>query len=331
MKKTLIALAAVAATGAAMAQSSVTISGAFDLGFVRNGAAGTTALDTSNGLSQIVFSGTEDLGGGLKANFMLQQRFSVEGGNNDGTAAGRRTYQGASTVGLSGGFGAVRLGREIEAFNKWNNYADPWGTVRQASIAFNTGWAQTPAANNGGDIGRADGIHYDSPNFGGFRVQATYGLKDQSAAALAGGVAGTDAHLGLAGVYSGGPLTVGAAYQSNRIDEQSWAVFGGYNFGAVDLRLGYQSSELNAGGWNGVGLGAGAGDRYKAWQIGAIVPMGATTLMAGYIREDRGGVKTNKLGLGAAYALSKRTSIGANVGKVKATSANYDVYLRHTF
>jgi len=331
MKKTLIALAAVAATGAAMAQSSVTISGAFDLGFVRNGAAGTTALDTSNGLSQIVFSGTEDLGGGLKANFALQQRFSVEGGNNDGTAAGRRTYQGASTVGLSGGFGAVRLGREIEAFNKQNNYADPWGTVRQASIAFNTGWAQSPAANNGGDIGRTDGIHYDSPSFGGFRVQATYGLKDQSAAALAGGAAGTQAHVSLAGVYSGGPLTVGAAYQNNRLDETSWAIFGGYNFGVADVRIGYQNSDLNVGGWNAVGLGAGATGEYKATQISVIVPMGATTLMAGHIREDRGGVKVNKTGLGVGYALSKRTSVGANIGKTKNVSANYDVFLRHTF
>jgi len=335
MKKTLIALAAVAATGAAMAQSSVTISGAFDLGFVRNGAAGTTALDTSNGLSQIVFSGTEDLGGGLKANFALQQRFSLEGGNNDGTAAGRRTYQGASTVGLSGGFGNVRLGREVEAFNDWNNYADPWGTVRTASTAFSYGWAGNSLSQNGGDIGRTDGIHYESPSFGGFRLAATYGLKDQTAAALgtltAGGAtpATVDAHIALAGVYSGGPVTVGAAYQSNRTDETSWAVFGGYNFGAAEVRVGYQKSELNAGGFNAVSAAA-VGD-YKAYNLGLIVPMGATTLMAGYLRQDTAGVKTNKFGLGATYALSKRTSVGANMGKVKNVSANYDVFLRHTF
>jgi len=330
MKKTLIALAAVAATGATMAQSSVTISGAFDLGIVRNGAAGTTALDTSNGLSQIVFSGTEDLGGGLRANFVLQQRFSLEGGNNDGTNAGRRTYQGASTVGLSGGFGAIRLGREIETFNKWNNYADPWGTVRTASIAFNSGWAQSAAVLDGGDIGRTDGFHYDSPSFGGFRVSATVGLKDQSAAARGGAAAEANGHTSLAGVYSGGPLTVGAAWQSNRKDEDSFAVFGGYNFGAVDVRLGYQNSDMIAGGFNNTAVGGAVGD-YKAWQISAIVPMGATTFMAGYMREDRAGVKNNKFGLGATYALSKRTSIGANLGKSKNVSANYDVFLRHTF
>ena len=108
MKKTLIALAAVAATGAAFAQSSVTLDGVVELGVVNPAGANTpTRLDAANGASQIRFRGTEDLGGGLKANFVLAQRLSLESGGNDGTANGRPTFQGESTVGLSGGFGSI--------------------------------------------------------------------------------------------------------------------------------------------------------------------------------------------------------------------------------
>ena len=114
MKKTLIALAAVAST-AAFAQSSVTIDGMVSLGVVKTNDK-EAALDSLNGTNQIRFRGVEDLGGGLKANFVLAQRFSPESGGNDGTANGRPTFQGESTVGLSGGFGAVKVGRALHAY-----------------------------------------------------------------------------------------------------------------------------------------------------------------------------------------------------------------------
>ena len=77
MKKSLIALAVLAASGAAMAQSSVTLFGIVDtaVGYVDNAnAAGDSVygLTTSgNAISRLGFRGVEDLGGGLKAGFLL--------------------------------------------------------------------------------------------------------------------------------------------------------------------------------------------------------------------------------------------------------------------
>src|SRR6218665_1644124 len=113
MKKSLIALAVLAASGAAMAQSSVTLFGIVDtaFGYVDNAnAAGDSVygLSTSgNATSRLGFRGTEDLGNGLKAGFWLEGEIFGDDGNAAGFNFKRR-----STVSLAGGFGEVRLGRD---------------------------------------------------------------------------------------------------------------------------------------------------------------------------------------------------------------------------
>lgn len=333
MKKTLIALAAVAATGAAFAQSTVTLSGSLDVGIVRNGAAGTTVLNAAgNGLNQLVFSGSEDLGGGLKANFNLQQRFNPTNGNNDGTNAGRRTFQGASTVGLSGGFGNVRFGREIEAYNDVNNWADPWGTVRSASIAFANGNAALGP--DAADLGRTEGIHYNT-NFGPLAFGLTYGFKDQTnpqiggsnaAAAAAFTTNKTKAFWSANAVYAAGPLTVMGGLMKNRYNDDGYVVGVGYNLGVANLKAAYTNVDGNDAG------SVANADEYKGYQLSADIPMGATTFSVGYLNDKtNGGASSYKLGLGASYALSKRTSLIATLGKRKSVSANYDFSIRHTF
>ena len=114
MKKSLIALAVLAASGAAMAQSSVTLFGIVDtnvsyLDGVSN-AAGTNTdskygIGTSgNATSRLGFRGVEDLGGGLKAGFHLEGEIFGDDGNASGF-----NFQRRSTVSLAGGFGEVRL------------------------------------------------------------------------------------------------------------------------------------------------------------------------------------------------------------------------------
>jgi len=327
MKKTLIALAAVAATSAAFAQSTVTLSGSLDVGIVRNGAAGTTVLNAAgNGLNQLVFSGSEDLGGGLKANFVLQQRFNPTSGQNDGTNAGRRTFQGASTVGLSGGFGNIRLGREIEAFNDVNNWADPWGTVRAASIAFAAGNAAFGP--DAADLGRTEGIHYNSPSFGGVSLGLTYGFKDQTAPQIGGAayaVGKTKSFFSGNLMYSGGPLTAYVGVLQNRYDDEGYVIGAGYNLGVAHLKFAYTDIDGVAGG------SVANADEYKGYQLSAEVPLGATVVSVGYLNDKTNNVKSNKLGLGAQYNLSKRTALIATYGKRKATKANFDFSVRHTF
>jgi len=75
MKKSLIALAVMAASGAAMAQSSVTLFGIVDAAYGRVSGNGTSVTGISNSginSSRLGFRGEEDLGGGMKAGFWLE-------------------------------------------------------------------------------------------------------------------------------------------------------------------------------------------------------------------------------------------------------------------
>jgi predicted porin len=311
MKKTLIALAAVAATGAAFAQSSVTIDGAVDLGYVKPIIANTAAnalvtksdarLDAANGASQIRFLGTEDLGGGLKAHFTLAQRFSPESGLNDGTTGTRPTFQGESTVGLSGGFGAVKLGRALTAFQGPVNLTDPWGTLQQGSLAVLTAGYTTDKENNTGlaGLGRTEAIHYNSPNFSGFSAAVSYGFKQHtgSATPLPNDVQNLTS---LWASYAKGPLYIGGGVESNRQDDQATALLATYNLGFMTVGGGFSQVDIKAAD------SAAEFDR-KAWNIMAVVPMGAFVIKGGYgvSEADATGDKiVKKLGLGVDYMLS---------------------------
>lgn len=110
MKKTLVALAALAAT-ASFAQSSVTISGELDAGFASTTSmAGITATNVSSGYwgsNRLRFVGVEDMGGGMKANFWLE----MQPGFNGGTS-GNGLFNRGAWMGMSGSWGEFRLGRQ---------------------------------------------------------------------------------------------------------------------------------------------------------------------------------------------------------------------------
>ena len=136
MKKSLIALAVLAASGAAMAQSSVTLYGVDDAGVTYlNGNDNWSGVTSGNNLtSRLGFRGVEDLGGGLKANFVIEGGFNLDNGDGASGYAGAKAGEGfqfkrRSTVGLSGGFGEVRMGRELTAaYNATARY-DVFGSV----------------------------------------------------------------------------------------------------------------------------------------------------------------------------------------------------------
>ncbi|MDO9200708.1 MAG: porin, partial [Hydrogenophaga sp.] len=121
MKKSLIAIAVLTVAGAASAQSSLNLYGVADV-WVGKTKNGDTQLG-SGGLagSRLGFKGTEDLGGGLKAHFNLEQAISLDTGANveAGSAFSRQ-----ANVGLSGGFGTVKLGRSFSAFDDINGAAN---------------------------------------------------------------------------------------------------------------------------------------------------------------------------------------------------------------
>src|SRR4051812_4868252 len=140
MKKSLIALAVMAAAGAASAQSSVTLFGIVDatISHYSGGGQHNTILTNSGyNSSRLGFRGTEDLGGGLAASFWLEAGINNDNGsftsantNNTlggATGGGGLTFARRSTVSLSGGWGEVRLGRDyVPTF--WNTTLfDPFG------------------------------------------------------------------------------------------------------------------------------------------------------------------------------------------------------------
>ncbi len=327
MKKTLIALAAVAATGAAMAQSSVTIDGIVDLGAVKPINQKGVRLDAGNGASQIRFRGTEDLGGGLKANFTVAMRFSPESGGLDGNANGRPLMQGESTVGLSGGFGSVKLGRALTAFQMGVNTTDPWATLTQATVAVLPGsYATDPVANaDSAGLGRTDAITYMSPNFGGFTANASFGFKNSNAQANNGAVKQAENLVSLWLGYAAGPLYIGGGYEQNRSDHDVTALLATYDFGVVKIGGGFSNIDVVA-------------RKESAWNLMATVPLGAATLKFGYgkAKVKNGADFQKKLGMGVDYALSKRTTLYANYGRNNIVTNNvsktgYDIGIKHAF
>ena len=109
MKKTLIALAAVAASSAAFAQSSVTLYGSLDLSVesVKGEKSVTRVTSGNHTTSRFGVKGVEDLGGGLKAKFNLEAPINADTGEVKGNFWNRQAW-----LGLQGGFGELRLGRQ---------------------------------------------------------------------------------------------------------------------------------------------------------------------------------------------------------------------------
>jgi predicted porin len=164
MKKSLVALAALAVAGVASAQSSVTLFGIVDAAITgyetkSEGAFGNTFKTSATKLtnsgyntSRIGFRGTEDLGGGLAASFWLEAALL----NDDGTTGGNVAnvapitttglFNRRSTVSLSGGFGEVRLGRDYTP-TFWNDTVfDPFGTTGVGTNLISTPTASAATA-----------------------------------------------------------------------------------------------------------------------------------------------------------------------------------------
>lgn len=307
MKISWIACAALASCAAsAMAQSSVTVYGKFDIGARKAIGSNTTELATS-GDSRLGFRGIEDLGGGLRAFFQLEHRFFPD----TGTVDGAQFWKGISNVGLAGGFGRVGLGRQYTAaFSLVQNQVDPFGgdTVAQLrDVAMRVGGITKV---------RIDGsVRYDFSG-AGFNVAASVAESRKNG--------GPDEPLSIAANYSAGPIFVAAGYEDPAgAEDEQWNLGAGYTIGGATLTAGYASGTTNAK------------VQARGWMLGLNWPVGAGTVKAAYGEQKRGDRKfAQKLGLGYHYALSKRTLIYTDVGhdsKAATEKTGYDLGILHTF
>lgn len=333
MKKSLIALAVLAASGAAMAQSTVTLYGIIDTylqsGTVENALNATAASVTTTKLesgsvngSRWGLKGAEDLGGGMKANFQLESGFSNDTGaaGQGGLLFGRHAW-----VGLSGDFGAIRFGRTPTPFfdNEGND-----DTLLNSGLSAQQNVFRTANGYNTAVFGLGtytlrtnNSIRYDMPAVSGFNGAISYSLNERVDKALS--VTSFDL------AYAAGPLGVTLAYQKEATDYVTTAkpanyadlnvlrLSGQYNLGAVVLKAGY--------GKAGNVLTVSGADTTES-TVGFDFPAtAALTLTAGYARSSdnvtAGDATRTAYALGGKYVMSKRTFLyfGYENGKQELT------------
>ncbi len=310
MKKSLIALAVLAASGAAMAQSSVTMFGIVDVGVghvsATNSVTGVT--QSGNSSSRLGFRGVEDLGGGLKAGFWLEGAISPDTGTGAGAnnAGPGFAFSRRSTVSLAGNFGEVRLGRELAAgYSKPTSY-DPFGQVGLASLQ---GWTTVRVSN---------GVSYTTPgNLGGFSAMAHYGFGEQA------GNNSSGRYIGLSGAYDNGPISVTLAadrvnagvvnngYTSVTLpnDLKTWSLGASYDLGMVKPAFLYHSEKG----------GATSNAKFDTWMLALTAPVGPGKLIGSYARYDdkNSSNDSDAYAIGYVYDLSKRTAVYGTYAHMK--------------
>lgn len=322
MKKSLIALAVLAASGAAMAQSSVTLYGVADAGVTYlNGADNWSGVTSGNNLtSRLGFRGTEDLGGGLKANFVLEGGFNLDTGDGKSSGASGTGFEfkRRSTVGLAGSFGEVRLGRELTAaFNATARY-DVFGSV---GLGYSRLWADGAVADANANATAVttnqrinNAVTYVSPDFSGFKVGVNYGFGETTNGNS------DSSYMGAGLMYDNGPLSLGLGLErlnngANSVavsDIDAWSLGGSYDFGVAKLLAGYRESKVDRATGENKRLG---------YYVAATAPVGAGTVRVSYNRYEnelanvKG--KADQFAVGYVYGLSKRTSVYGTYAYIK--------------
>ena len=345
MKKHLMTAVALAPlmtlTCGAQAQSNVQILGTVDtyVGSMRMaGDAGRTSTVGSGGLttSWFGFKGSEDLGDGLKANFALTSFFQGNSGVQ-GRFPGDTFFSRDANVGLSGGFGAVNLGRGLAPnflptviFNPFGDSFTFSPLVLHANVPlFNgTKWTATTPA----DTGWSNEIIYSTPNLGGLSANAHYQF---SGLPTSTGNSGKK-NAGLNVLYFGGPLALTGFYERAQLNnpvvtlftpadtKTDWMLGGSYDAKVVKgfLTYGQAKSDVTA--------------KRKTATLGATVPVGAGNILASYAntKVDNGNRRTTT-SVGYDYNLSKRTDLYAIAMNDRITSFSsgnsFGVGIRHKF
>ncbi|MDM0114486.1 porin [Variovorax sp. J22R133] len=350
MKKSLVALAALAVAGAASAQSSVTLFGIVDaaVSYYSNESyngvkANQTALSNSGyNSSRLGFRGTEDLGGGLAASFWLEAGLANDVGGAGANPGATNPITGQlfnrrSTVSLSGGFGEVRLGRDyVPTF--WNDTIfDPFGTngVGTNAISSAVGAVAAGGSSNAPNYVRANNtIGYFLPsNLGGFYGQVMFGLAERTefdpASATPTGVFLGGRYAGGRFGYANGPLDVAVAYGENTVasnfqgggsaEVNTGNLGASWDFGFMKLMGEYSQVDAKSN------LPLLALDQtYRGYLIGATFPVGPGLIRVAYSHTD---IDTNsavvddpasdKFALGYVHNLSKRTALYATAAYLK--------------
>ena len=370
MKKSLIALAALAAFGTASAQSSVTISGKFGMSYVQ--PLGTEAtvkgkanLAVSDG--DINFAAVEDLGGGLKAGANMALR--VRGRENISAATTQVITAATPPVAATAQAYSVsaysEVGRDATVF-----LSGSFGTLTAGAVEFGNGISGrgfggsnvslATDLNNGGVLsanGYGNMLQYSSPVMSGLSVQLT---RADSAGTIIGqttlAATGRETALGINAnilglTYANGPLTAGidsTAYSGTTTiggansDRKRTRMSADYDFGFVKIGVGQEDNKgtattgTYAGKQTAFGISAPI---TPALRVGLAYAKNSETAVIGV---STAGAVAKGSGISADYSFSKRTILNVSYATIArddlADNANYNkegtqyrVRLMHSF
>ena len=361
MKKLLIASAALAmVAGTAQAQSSVTVYGLIDMGYAASDNTSTTGAGVSSSVKQkntgagdgalatsrFGVRGSEDLGGGRKANFVLEYDLVDVGVGANGNAPGSATAADAATTtnAAASGFGAryswvgledaklgqVRLGRQEQSMHSvvCANSAASCNNV--AGAAYSGGFTGMPndSSVRAHNVWLNRAITYISPNLSGLTIEVQTANHDVNNAGTTTYAKETGGSL----KYSVGKLSLAASVadtdlqgSSTTVENQKQQAFAAnYDLGMVRVFALNQQRKIKD-------IDAGTlTSKTEVTEVGVQVPMGKTMFWASTFDGDRDGSSTTAIAsakadvkgfqLGARYDLSKRTALYAIYGEQEVKS-----------
>lgn len=335
MNKKLLAVAvagALAAPGLAMAQSSVTISGAIHMS-VDNLRYGDSTRVKSNESrlndesSSIIFTVREDLGGGMQAIALVDVKPNLD---TSAIAASGQSYIGLSSKNM----GIVSAGR-----HNFHFFKTPWdGYGLGAALKVHPTSLIDFAGGGGVAIANAtrtnNSLRYSSPNWGGFTMDVGYSFNPTSSGAEADMTAGNTLRNGRAWTlnptFTGSNYAVGYSYWSGKLDaanatiaqadQRSDSLYGYYSMAGFKLGLMWNKSRLNT-----ATTGAKASER-TAWSIPIRYTFGQHSLLAHYTRANDDKATPGSDGakmwtFAYALSLSKRTHIALAYSKITNDAA----------
>lgn len=356
-QRMLMAAIGTAFAGHAAAQTNVTVSGLVDAYAGRMRYAGdpaSRAVVNSSGMttSWFGFKGSEDLGGGLTARFALTSFFKTDTGAV-GRFASDTMWARDASVGLSGSFGSVLLGRGLAPnflpsvrFNAFGDSFTYSPLILHMDVPLFNGsrWTNSVQA----DTGWSNEIIYSTPNIGGLTANVHYQFGEIAGSNGVNNIGGNLFYaagaLGLTAFYHqaevSNPLnaTVGNVQPAGNLPlpsglfaakQKAWMLGASYDFTAIKVfaTYGQTSHDIDLDD--------------KTATLSASLPVGTGRLLAGWARTRRNGLaagadqKRDTTSLGYVYDLSKRTDVYAvamNDRITRQSSGNsFGLGVRHRF
>lgn len=331
-----IALAALSGGAVHAATNSVTLYGVLDTGLAferRHNNADDSShsqvgmRDGTQSGSRWGLRGVEDLGNGYSAVFRLESGFHPSNGTQgQGRLFGRWAY-----LGLVGGFGELRAGRQQLLSDSWGDISSPFGASwGGAASSVTSGY-------NDGDFGKGGRVNnafiYRTPVWNGWQAGLGYSFEahdnDQFATA-------DHDRVWTAGLrYRAGPLSTALTYERlnpdasvpGKLNSRNLQLGAAYDFEWIKVHGGY-------GNLRNPNEGPSAGVRRVNSFVGGVsVPLnGSSKVLAAYQRATSSHIKG--WGLGYEYDLSKRTNFYALLDRVderQAHTLQSVVGVRHRF